>query len=88
MEYAKHQAWRASGKLDYLLNKCKMTIKTEEITKILELAIADLKKAKDLINGKLVEKLPWALSEEITHKEKKGSGSGGGGGGGGGQSKL
>ena len=88
MEFAKHQAWRASGKLDYLLNRANYFGKTKEITTVLELAIADLKKAKDLINGKVVEKLPWALSEEITHKGKKSEEDGDGGGKGGRQSKL
>lgn len=63
-EYARHQAWRASGKLDYLLNKAQYFGDTTNITKVLDLAINDLERAKNLINETVTEKLPWSVDAE------------------------
>jgi hypothetical protein len=69
-EYARHKAWLASGKLDYLLNEANLFGETKKISKILDLAIDDLRKAKNLINETVVESLPWSVNSEIVEKDK------------------
>jgi hypothetical protein len=69
-EYARHQAWRATGKLDYLLNQANYFGKTKNITELLDLTIADLQRAKDLINETIIEPLPWAEWAEPTEDSK------------------
>ena len=68
-EYARHQAWRASGKLDYLLNSAKYFGNTAKITEVLDYAIKDLQRAKDLINETIVEQLPWSVDAEESEKD-------------------
>ena len=78
-EYARHKAWMASGKLDYLLNQAKLFGQTKEISKILDLAIADLENAKQLINGTVTQPLPWSVHSEIGAKGGGGEEENGGG---------
>jgi hypothetical protein len=70
-EFARHQAWRAQGKLDYLLNKAKYFGTTKAIEEVLDMTIADLKRARDLITGETVEALPWAQDKEDGEDETR-----------------
>jgi hypothetical protein len=65
VEFARHKAWRAKGKLQYVLDQIPFgESKSEENTalelaKIFEEAAAELQRAADLISGKVDDNAKW-----------------------------
>jgi hypothetical protein len=72
VEFARHKAWRANGKLRYVLDQIPFSGEssdtTSELVNILEEAAAELQRAADLISGKVDDNAKWL---DPGHGEKR-----------------
>jgi hypothetical protein len=74
VEFARHKAWRAKGKLQYVLDQISFsgdsTDTTSELVNIFEEAAAELQRAADLMSGKIDDNAKW-LDPAGREKRKK-----------------
>jgi hypothetical protein len=72
VEFARHKAWRAKGKMQYVLDQIPFSGEssdtTSELVNILEEAAAELQGAADLISGKVDDNAKWL---DPGHGEKR-----------------
>jgi hypothetical protein len=74
VEFARHKAWRAKGKMQYVLDQIPFSAKsgytTSELANIFEEAAAELQRAADQISGKIDDNAKW-LDPGLSGKRKK-----------------
>jgi hypothetical protein len=74
LEFARHKAWRAKGKMQYVLDQIpfsgKSSYTSSELANIFEEAAAELQRAADQISGKIDDNAKW-LDPGLSGKRKK-----------------
>lgn len=68
VEYARHQAWRVGGVMEYLQEKLKFGTPTDEISGVLRDAASTLEKAARLVDGTENDQLAWIDQKTVQAK--------------------